>query len=78
MTFNVEMMTYLVEDGGHLLAVEADGEQGLLVVVGGDVEDEQVAAAHGGVEDTGVGVHATTNIDGCALKIEIYVLLSMY
>ena len=62
-------LVVLVEDGGNLLAIEADGEQCLLVVVGGDVEDEQVAAADGGVEDAGVRVHATTNIDGCALKL---------
>ena len=52
----------LVEDAGNLLAVLADGQQRLLVVVGGNVEHEQVAAANGGGEDTGIGVKSTANI----------------
>ena len=52
----------LVEDAGNLLAVLADGQQRLLVVVGGNVEHEQVAAANGGGEDTGISVKSTANI----------------
>ncbi len=58
----------LVEDGSNFLAVESDGEEGLLVVVGGDVEDEEIGAAHGCGEDAGVGVHASANVAAGALK----------
>ena len=58
----VVVLVVLVEDGGDLLAVLPDGEQGLLVVVGGDVELEEVDAAHGAGEDAGVDVQAATNI----------------
>ena len=42
----VVVLVVLVEDGGDLLAVLPDGEQRLLVVVGGDVELEEVDAAN--------------------------------
>ena len=58
----------LVEDGSNFLAVESDGEEGLLVVVGGDVEDKEIGAAHGCGEDAGVGVHASANVAAGALK----------
>ena len=63
----VVVFVVLVEDGGHFLAVEPDGQQGLLVIVGGDVEDEHVAAAQGTGEHASVGVHASSNIDRAAL-----------
>ena len=65
------MMTYLVEDGGHLLAVEADGEQGLLVVVGGNVEHEEVLTAHRNTEDTGVSIEAAANVAMNAVEVEV-------
>ena len=52
----------LVKDGGDLLAVLPDGEQGLLVVVGGDVELEEVDPAHRTGEDPGVDVQTSTYI----------------
>ena len=45
------VLEVLVEDRGDLFAIEADGHQGLLVVMGGNVDNKQVAASHGGVED---------------------------
>ena len=58
----VVVLVVLVEDGGDLLAVLPDGEQGLLVVVGGDVELEEVDPAHGAGEDAGVDIQAAANI----------------
>ena len=58
----VVVLVVLVEDAGNLLAVLADGQQGLLVVMSGNVEHEQIATANGGGEDTGIGVESTTNV----------------
>ena len=58
----VVVLVVLVEDGGDLLAVLPDGEQGLLVVVGGDVELEEVDPAHRTGEDPGVDVQTSTYI----------------
>ena len=58
----VVVLVVLVKDGGDLLAVLSDGEQGLLVVVGGDVELEEVDAAGGAGEDAGVDVEAAPDI----------------
>ena len=64
----VVVLVVLVENGGHFFAVQADGQQGLLVVVGGHVEDEEIAAAQGASEATGVGIHTAANVDAGALK----------
>merc|ERR1719189_1497315 len=58
----VVVLVVLVEDGGDLLAVLPDGEQRLLVVVGGNVEHEEVGAASGAGEDTSVGVQTSTDV----------------
>merc|ERR1719189_2073355 len=58
----VVVLVVLVEDGGDLLAVLPDGEQRLLVVVGGDVEHEEVGAAGGAGEDAGVSVQAAAHV----------------
>ena len=67
----VVVLVVLVENGGHFFAVQADGQQGLLVVVGGHVEHEQVAAAQGASEDAGVGVHAASYVHAGALKSKV-------
>ena len=64
----VVVLVVLVEDGGDLLAVLPDGEERLLVVVGGDVEDEQVRPARRRSEDTGLGVHPAPAVAVAALK----------
>ena len=64
----VVVLVVLVEDGGDLLAVLPDGEERLLVVVGGDVEDEQVRPARRRSEDTGFGVHPAPAVAVAALK----------
>merc|ERR1719461_556560 len=58
----VVVLVVLVEDGGDLLAILADGEQGLLVVMSGDVEHEEVGAAGGAGEDASVGVQTSSDI----------------
>ena len=55
-------LVILVKDGSNLLAVLPDTEQGLLVVVGGDVELEEVDAPGGAGEDAGVDVEAAPDI----------------
>ena len=52
----VVVLVVLVEDGGDLLAVLPDGEQGLLVVVGGNVELEEIDASNRAGEDPGVNI----------------------
>merc|ERR1719400_1196708 len=68
----VVVLMVLVEDGGYLFSVEADGEQSFLVIMGGNVENKHVAAAHGCVENTSVGIHATTNVGACAIESKIF------
>ena len=59
---NLSHLVILVKYGGNLLAVLPDAEQGLLVVVGGDVELEEVDAPGGTGEDAGVDVKAAPDI----------------
>merc|ERR1711934_28062 len=56
----VVVLVVLVEDGGDLLTVLADGEESLLVVVGGNVELEHVGSTTGAGENAGVNVQAAT------------------
>ena len=67
----VVVLVVLVEDGGDLLAVLPDGEQRLLVVVGGDVEHEEVGAAGGAGEDAGVGVQAAAHVAVSAVEGQV-------
>ena len=73
----VVVLVVLVEDGGDLLAVLPDGEQRLLVVVRGDVEDEEVRPARGSGEDARLGVHAAARVAVTALKKRKVVMLSL-
>ena len=61
----------LVEDGGDLLSILADGQQCLLVVVGGDVELEEVDATSGAGEDASVDVQTAPNIAVGAVEGEV-------
>merc|ERR550534_1480336 len=61
----------LVKDGGDLLTVLADGQQSLLVVVGGDVELEHVGSATGAGEDAGVDVEAAAVVAVSALEGQV-------
>ena len=65
------VLVVLVEDGGDLLAVLPDGEQCLLVVVGGDVELEEVDAAGGAGEDARVDVEAAAHVAVGAVEGEV-------
>ena len=55
----------------YKLTVLPDGQEGLLVVVGGDVEHEEVAAAHGGGKDAGVGVQTAAHVAVGAVEGEV-------
>merc|ERR1712115_292563 len=70
----VVVLVVLVKDGGDLLSVLPDGQEGLLVVMGGNVEHEEVGATSGACEDTGVNVKTTSNI--AVGTIECQVLLT--
>ena len=61
----------LVKDGGDLLSVLPDAEQSLLVVVGGDVELEEVDAPGGAGEDASVDVQAAPDIAVGAVEGEM-------
>merc|ERR1719414_2290774 len=67
----VVVLVVLVKDGGDLLTVLADGQQSLLVVVGGDMELEHVGSATGAGEDAGVDVEAAAVVAVGALEGQI-------
>merc|ERR1711909_101537 len=67
----VVVLMVLVEDGGNLLTVLADGQQSLLVVVGGNVELEHVGSAAGAGEDAGVDVEAAAVVAVGALEGQV-------
>jgi len=67
----VVVLMVLVEDGGNLLTVLTDGQKGLLVVVGGNVELEHVGSAGGASEDAGVDVETATVVAVGALEGQV-------
>merc|ERR1712077_152502 len=67
----VVVLVVLVEDGGNLLTVLADGQQSLLVVVGGNVELEHVGSAAGAGEDASVDVEAAAVVAVGALEGQV-------
>merc|ERR1711934_1161186 len=67
----VVVLMVLVEDGGNLLTVLADGQESLLVVVGGNVELEHVGSAAWAGEDAGVGVEAAAVVAVGALEGQV-------
>merc|ERR1711951_107250 len=67
----VVVLVVLVEDGGNLFAVLADGKESLLVAVGGNVELEHVCSAAGAGEDAGVDVEATAVVAVGALEGQV-------
>merc|ERR1711934_608237 len=58
----VVVLVVLVEDGGNLLTVLADGKESLLAVVGGNVELEHVGSTAGAGEDAGVDAAAVVAV----------------
>merc|ERR1719474_905217 len=67
----VVVLVVLVEDGGNLLTVLADGKESLLVVVGGNVELEHVGSTAGAGEDAGVDVEAAAVVAVGALEGQV-------
>merc|ERR1711934_392068 len=67
----VVVLVVLVEDGGDLLTVLADGKESLLVVVGGNVELEHVGSTAGASEDAGVDVEAAAVVAVGALEGQV-------
>merc|ERR1719427_910142 len=68
----VVVLMVLVEDGGNFFSVLADGQEGLLVVVGGNVELEHVGATCWAGEDSSVSVKTSTNVAVSALEGEVF------
>jgi len=68
----VVVLMVLIEDRGNFLAVLSDGQKRLLVVVGGNVEHEHVAAASRSGEDTGVGVKSTADVAVGAVEGQVF------
>merc|ERR1712147_497116 len=61
----------LVKDGGDLLSVLPDTEQSLLVVMGGDVEHEEVGATSGAGEDASIHVQTTAIVAVGAIEGQV-------
>merc|ERR1719430_292084 len=68
----VVVLMVLVEDGGNFFSILADGQEGLLVVVGGNVELEHVGATCWAGEDSSVSVKTSTNVAVSALEGEVF------
>ena len=73
----VVVLVVLVEDGGNLLPILPDGQQRLLVVVGGDVELEEVDASGGTGEDASVNIQSSSNIAVGAMEGEVFFTTSI-
>ena len=56
------VLVVLVKDRGNLFPILSDREQGLLVVMGGNVEEEEIDAGEGSGEDSGVNIHRATHV----------------
>merc|ERR1719427_1347666 len=67
----VVVLMVLVEDRGNFFSILADGKEGLLVVVGGNVELEHVGATCWAGEDTSVSVKTSSNVAVGALEGEV-------
>ena len=65
----VVVLMVLIENGSDFFAVQADRQQSFLVIMSGHMEGKQIATTQGASEDTGVGVHAATNVDAGALEM---------
>ena len=65
------VLVVLVEHGRDLFPVPPDREQGLLVVVGGDVEEEEIDAGQGSGEDARVDVHPAACVARDPVKAEV-------
>ena len=66
------VLVVLVKDRGNLFPVLSDREQGLLVVMGGNVEEEEVDAGEGSGEYAGVDVHPSAHVARDPFKAEIF------
>ena len=58
----VVVLVVLVENRSKLFSIFSYGQQSLLVIVGGNVEDKEVEAVTGGSEDSRLNIHSFTNI----------------
>merc|ERR1711963_278189 len=65
------VLVVLVEDGSNLLSILPDGQERLLVVMGGDVELEHVGSSTGAGEDSSVDIKTTPNVAGGTLECEV-------
>ena len=67
----VVVFVVLIKDRSHFLPIFPDAKQRLLVVVCGDMEHEEVLAAHRDTEDARVRIEATSNIAVNAVEREV-------
>ena len=69
-------LVVLVVEGGHLVPVPPDGHQGLVHVVGADVDGEHVGAGEGSREHPGLGVHAGAEVGvGSCKRVINYIIV---
>ena len=56
------ILVVLVKHRRNLFPVLSDREQGFLIVMGGNVEEEEIDAGEGSGEDSGVNIHRATHV----------------
>ena len=66
------VLVVLVEHRGNLFPVLSDREKGLLVVMGGNVEEEEIDAGEGSGEDSRGNIHPATHVARDPFKAEIF------
>ena len=65
------ILVVLVKHRCNLFPVLSDREQGLLVVMGGNVEEEEIDAGQGSGEDARVDVHPAACVARDPVKAEV-------
>ena len=66
------VLVVLVEHRCNLFSVLPDREQGFLIVMGCDVQEEEIDAGKGSGEYPGVNVHSFPNVARDPVKAEIF------
>ena len=66
------ILVVLVKHRRNLFPILSDREQGLLVVMGGNVEEEEIDAGEGSRENSGVNIHPAAHVARDPLKAEIF------
>ena len=66
------ILVVLVKHRRNLFPVLSDREQGFLIVMGGNVEEEEIDAGEGSGEDSRGNIHCSTHVARDPFKAEIF------